>query len=558
MKKIVGLLIVLCVSWFSMRPLVSDGYFSMHDDTQVARVVVMGKALKQGQFPVRMVSDLGYGYGYPIFNFYGPLPYYIGGGLYALGVDSVVATKLMFAIGMLIAPVTMYLLVTYLFGGFAGIVASMLFLYAPYHAVQVYVRGSVGEYWAIAFVPLIIYGFVKGLRGSRTTSSVLLGAFGLAATIVSHTILGFLTSALFGISTIVVWIVEAVRRKLTKQILAVPIAIGVLGLALSAFFWLPAYVELPATGVVQMIQQADTTFFDHFVCPMQLVSSPWGFAGSAPGCIDGMSFKLGKIHIVMAILGCFGWAVWGMHSASKRRVWYMGGMILLTAVSLFLLLPISEPVWRMVPIASIVQYPWRFLAYTMLFISVCGAYAVSLVKVPWMRMGAAFVIILLTVIVNANLFVPQTTYSRPSKQFESFEELRFTKSRISDEYLPVGIIKPQSAEDVAKTAVEGNTAFLVNHMTETDTNFKAEIESDSAQTITIKKAWFPGWKVFVNGNLVPSYQRSGFISVNIPQGKSIIEMKFTDTPVRSIGNWISIIGVLLLGGIVVYGKKANT
>ena len=86
MKFRIGLIIVVILSFFMIKPLWVNGYFPMHDDTQVARVVEMGRALRAGQFPVRWVSDLGYGYGYPIYNFYGPLPYYAGGALQAMGV----------------------------------------------------------------------------------------------------------------------------------------------------------------------------------------------------------------------------------------------------------------------------------------------------------------------------------------------------------------------------------------------------------------------------------------------------------------------------------------
>lgn len=84
----------------------------MHDDTQIARVEVMKRALLQKQFPVRWVGDLGYGYGYPLFNFYGPLPYYVGGGLAVLGISSLVATKIMFALGILALGCSTYLLVS--------------------------------------------------------------------------------------------------------------------------------------------------------------------------------------------------------------------------------------------------------------------------------------------------------------------------------------------------------------------------------------------------------------------------------------------------------------
>ena len=83
-RHVLPLLLLLIFSFWAVRSLLESGYFPMHDDTQVGRIIAMGRALRNGQFPVRWVSDLGYGYGYPIFNFYGPLPYYLGGGLHML------------------------------------------------------------------------------------------------------------------------------------------------------------------------------------------------------------------------------------------------------------------------------------------------------------------------------------------------------------------------------------------------------------------------------------------------------------------------------------------
>ncbi|HSA83405.1 MAG TPA: hypothetical protein VLF20_00780, partial [Patescibacteria group bacterium] len=78
LKKMSPLLLVLGLSYWAVAPFFLPGFFPMHDDTQVARVFEMHKALIDGQFPVRWVADLGYHYGYPIFNFYAPLAYYIG------------------------------------------------------------------------------------------------------------------------------------------------------------------------------------------------------------------------------------------------------------------------------------------------------------------------------------------------------------------------------------------------------------------------------------------------------------------------------------------------
>lgn len=128
MKKIVIFFSILILTLITLRYLCIPGFFPMHDDAQVARVVSMGKALTEGQFPVRIVPGLGYGLGYPIFNFYGPLPYYVGGALYVLGISGLAATKIMIGVGVSVGVLAMYFLGSYLFGLGGGLVSS-LFLF---------------------------------------------------------------------------------------------------------------------------------------------------------------------------------------------------------------------------------------------------------------------------------------------------------------------------------------------------------------------------------------------------------------------------------------------
>src|SRR3989344_3007175 len=109
-NKYYGLILVLILSFWAIKPLFVNGFFPMHDDTQVARVFEMGKALRDGMFPVRWVQDLGYGYGYPIFNFYAPFAYYVGGLFNIIGFNALIATKMMMGLGIILSGIFMYVL----------------------------------------------------------------------------------------------------------------------------------------------------------------------------------------------------------------------------------------------------------------------------------------------------------------------------------------------------------------------------------------------------------------------------------------------------------------
>jgi len=549
-RHLIPIVLYLLLSYWAVRPLLSAGYFPMHDDTQVGRVVAMGKALRNGQFPVRWVDDLGYGYGYPIFNFYGPLPYYVGGAIYALGATGVTAAKAMFLVGMLVSGLTMYLFISVAWGRLAGLVSAVLYLYAPYHAVQAYVRGAVGEFWVFAFLPLLPTGFVLMERKRTRETGVLVTGVGLTATILSHTLLGSITTLLVLSVVFGYWLIRAIGRHTDFSLMrAHLLALGV-GFGLSAFFWLPALSEMGFTNVnAQIGPTAD--FRDHFVCPVQLWNSAWGFGGSAPGCIDGLSLKLGKVHILAAFLGLLGFA----RGLKKRRIHtFMTALAIVSvAGSVFLLLPVSRFVWERIPPLAYVQYPWRFLTFTLFGLSVAGSGILLNIRKRPLRAFVAMCIIFGVIAASAKLFQPQYTYLQAPRNFEDIRELRFRVSKLSDEYLPKELKRPRTADEIAYDTVPAIPGSVVESVEEKETYRKYTVHTDTTRTVVLNSAYFPGWQYFINGRNVRALIVEGRPTVTFPAGGSTLEMRFTDTPIRTFANIVAF--VTLLTVLVAYGKK---
>lgn len=546
---IVGLLIAFVLSVFALRPIFHPGFFTMHDDTQVGRVVVMGRALRLGQFPVRWVSDLGYGYGYPLYNFYGPLPYYVGGALYALGISALLATKIMFAAGILLATWSMYTLARRAFGTWSAVLASILFTYAPYHAVQIYIRGAVGEFWAFAFFPLILLGAMLAREG-KTKQAILALSFGIFGVVTSHTIIGYVTvlgiGAAFGLG-----LLASIFRKNMFPFSPTLVAGIALGLGLSAFFWLPAMAEKSYTSVAGVIGPT-ANFRDHFVCLAQLWDSPWGFAGSAPGCIDGMSFRLGKPHILLALVGLAlaGWSILKKKTLGAPIVWWAAG---LGIVSLFLMFEVSSAIWQIVPNMGFAQYPWRFLMFTILSLSLLGASIVSYMPSRWKRWLASIVLIGVTMMVYGKLFTPQTYTLLPSTSYETEEELRWRVSRISDEYLPPQVPRPKNAWDYVRDTISKRPDVTMRTVRETDTYATVRFDTQTEQIVKINKAYFPGWSYKVNSQPVEFTLNQGLPEVTLPKGESTLELRFSNTTVRTISNILSMISGISL--LLYYGKR---
>ena len=111
--------------------------------------------LDAGVFPVRWMPDAAYGLGYPFFNHYSALPFYLASFFGLLGLDFLTALKLTQTLGFLIAALAMYGWVLRLWGNRAAAwLAAIAYTVAPFHVVNVYVRGdSLSEFFAFIFYP---------------------------------------------------------------------------------------------------------------------------------------------------------------------------------------------------------------------------------------------------------------------------------------------------------------------------------------------------------------------------------------------------------------------
>src|SRR5579859_1412413 len=125
-RKVFITLFFLAAMAASSWALLHSGMFRVHDYTHAARIGEMLRALQDGHFPVRWTANFGFGYGMPLFEFYAPLPYYIGTFFYWLGINIIVVIKLLFFFSSAASFIGMYLLGSKLFGRTGGILSAVV------------------------------------------------------------------------------------------------------------------------------------------------------------------------------------------------------------------------------------------------------------------------------------------------------------------------------------------------------------------------------------------------------------------------------------------------
>lgn len=535
----------------------------MHDDTQVSRVFEMKQALADGQFPVRWVSDLGYNYGYPIFNFYAPFAYYVGGFISLSGLDALTATKLMMILGVVLSGIFMYLLAREFWGEVGGVVSGLLYVYAPYHAVNIYVRGAVAEFWAYAFLPLIFLGLYKlfVLLTHKHSSNYLLwlwtaiGAIGYAGIIISHNLTAMMvTPFLFATALIFLMLVRKDKQKRQLFFLFLPLFFGII---LSAFYWLPTLQEMHYTNVLSVVGgKSDVNL--HFVCPSQLLNSPWGFGGSVAGCVDGMSFKIGKMHLALTIFALMALAFLWKGQRSKFII--AATFLVFLILSVLLMFRESAFLWNAFSQMAYFQFPWRFLLLVSFFMSFLAGASFFVLQTKINRFavyGISGITIGGILILNAGLFVPQSMLPKTAAHYTNSDVLTWKTSKISDEYLPRDFKKPLKKSEVPtkKITLQDPKARIVSLQTKTH-EITALIDTPNKTRASLAVAYFPAWQVFIDKEKVGYSVFNRGLYITVPAGKHVLTVSFIQTPIEVLANIASLTGVLaLLLGIIITQRK---
>lgn len=579
-----GFVMVVLLSGLAGRYLLMPGYFDMHDDLQVTRQYEMNRCFDDGQIPCRWSPDLGNGYGFPMFNFYSPMPNYIGMFFVWTGWSYVDTVKILFLIGLVGSGLGMYWLVWLLTSDlYAGLLSSALYVWAPYHALDVFVRGAMAESWSLMWMPLILAGIWLQFKSVKRFNLVLI--ISLLGLFLSHNImsmwftpvlLGWIVFLLFFQKVLSIkidrdeplfdWVTTAFTR---SRLLWLGLNI-LMALGLGAFFLLPAILE-------KQYIHSDTLVSDyynfrlHFVSWRQLFTDlNWGFGASRPGLDDGISFQIGFwnwgiiiVEFFLILVLAFVKKVSLPKSKFRFLVSFAGFWLMVGLMAIYMTHAKSVRVWEMFPFLAWTQFPWRVLALVILGLSITAGLLLSVLTKFWKR-KLSVLVILGMMIMYWNYFIPKGY--NPS--FVDDDRLKGQawvvqqKGALLD-YLPktvktYEVVYPKTPVrifDVDKSAVAEwkNWRSRSNEF-----SFDLEINNDEDVGVQVSVFDFPGWVVYVDDvpTSVDNSNKLGLIEVRVTgAGKHFIHGKFKNTSTRSIANLITIFTYLLITGWIFYPKK---
>ncbi|MGL5975925.1 MAG: hypothetical protein ACRC0H_12230, partial [Aeromonas sobria] len=278
-------------------------------------------------------------FGSPAFFFYPPLPYYVSAlfaGPEPLAHHAMIPLLWSSTLALGLSGLFAYLWLRPFATPGRALAASLLYMAMPYHlAIDIYARFALAESWAFVWAPLALLAQDRLCR--RAPFALLLLALAVALLTLSHLpstllILGLLTVR----SLLLAW-----RSKITLNLW--PTLLGQLwGLAMASLLLLPALLDQGGISMDQM-RIGMFEFHRNFLDRLPETSSDWRFRG-----------HLAWLTLLTLVLLLVAWAAAREPRHPELLIWGTLGTL-----SFLMMLPLSEPLWHLLPPLQLVQFPWR-------------------------------------------------------------------------------------------------------------------------------------------------------------------------------------------------------
>jgi hypothetical protein len=620
------LILLLAFSAFAWLPLVTPGYFLRAHDAPHSLFFLQAfdEAIRDGAWWPAWGPHFAFGYGYPLWIFYAPLAYYVGEAFHLLGFSLTTSIKLVDLVATVGATLSMYIWARKHFNPNAAAFAAIVYTYAPYHLLDLYVRSAVSEYFTFVWFPLVLWRW-ELLLESSSRRNAMLAALVTAALILTHHGAAFIFAMLLAAYLLFLFARIYVKQKNIGQVtrerghsgqetlslvpsplslvsvsLSYAFIAGTLTLGLSAIFWLPMLLEQKYIVVEQWTSVA-YNYQKHFIFLNQFFSPFWGYEYSGEGLADGMAFQLGLVPIVMGIV----LVLWnkGQGIEDKRRATFF---FVTSLVVVLLMSPISAAFWNALPLAALVQFPWRLLALSCITLAwLAGAALANLqIRIPFRGHNPksqipidqvqqpttneqssnllgirspdpqlsitnyqlpVALLMLITVFASFTYTLPQyTERSVTSESARASVDFELVSYKDRTGYMTWATAQPQTSplvreyqNDLPLTrAIALTPDAQVESLHQGGTVQRVRVRSANGTTLQFRVYYFPGWRAYVDDKPVALWPSSSYAlsTLAVPAGEHEVTLRFEDTHLRFAAKLITVITIGVMIGWALWRK----
>ena len=337
-----------------------------------------------------------------------------------------------------------------------------------------------------------------------------------------------------------------------------------LGATLVAYA-LTAYLSMPAIFEKADIQLSGLLYVshaDHFpslkdIMPNRIIHIYGIIFPESPE----YAYKMGLVQVVLGGLGALAALAFFKRFPFRARGEAVISIIVFS-VSFWFTRPDSLWAWDHIPLLPYAQFPWRFLLLMALPTSVATGFLVDVW--PSESSGSCCPVLIVFTLLTNTLGLRPIMANTVEGDIDDADATRFELmyhllgTTVAGEYIPrwvkdkpfispeaLGIVLGQDSPDVY---VPSSDRGIEVHRTLKGTNEQRfDVNAPAAGRIVLNTAYFPGWRAEVNGRAgrVGITSPEGLIAVQVPAGQSTVRIVFENTAIRSQGETISLIALVI-------------
>src|SRR3989344_965966 len=546
-KNLLPLIIVFLFSVLAGLQLLHNGFPPTHDgEYHIIRFFLFDESIRDGNLYPRWAAHLNNNFGVPLFNFVYPLPNYISTFFHFLNISFIDSFKLEMFIAILVGGIFFYLWAKEFWGKLGGVVSSMFYTFSPYHFLDIFIRGSVGEVWALSFFPTFLWAYTRFVKSRKIVFFVFSSIF-LSLIIFSHNILALMF--FFFVLSYMILLISSQKNK--KYLILNSLYLMLLGLGLSAIFWLPAIYE---TKFVSGLQIFDVT--SHFPDLYQLIIPSWGSGFSGTSFQNELSFQIGIANLIavfLSIVGLFFLVKRKFNKVSSCVIFFLIWFIFV----LFLMLDISRPLWKIIPLMSYFQFPWRLLSLEILFASfLAGSFFPLLARHFRLKIFFAAFLVSLSFILGIGYIKPAYYHYRNDDYYVSRPNFINGTNSPGNVFNTIWLKTIPAKEKEMIRFLKGKGKIVIEKTQSGRHIFS--INSTKNSEVLVNIAYYPGWEVYVNnkkGKIKSTF--NGRITFSLLPGDSRVELIFKDTFIRRFAGVVSLLSLLLICFLLISNRFAT-
>lgn len=546
-------LFLIILSLIVTREWFLPGLPSSHDpEVHISRAGAIAQSLQEGNVLPRWAGYFNSGFGSPSIMFLYPAVPYVSALIhFATQAKFIDIYKYLLVASYAASGVFWFMWMRRLkFSSKAAFVGSIYYLLAPYHLVDVFVRGALAENIGLMFFPLIFFA-AEGVLIQSERKRNLLFTLTISGVILSHNLSALMFFPLVLLYPLLYLYIENKRNLNGLRAYYLSILVGLL---LSAFFWVPALIESKYT-LASWIFMTKDWYADHFVYFKQFIWSPWGYGLSMLGDKDGMTFQIGIAHWLVTISALVIAARLFIHKELQKQksvisFCFLGVALIL--MGMFFSLSVSNPIWHNFSLMRKFQFPWRFITFIVIGTSLLAAFVAE-------KMNSVKEFILL---VGLPLIFTINYWHVPPPSSLTEESLTTSYRGTSDtgETTPVWAVRYQDYLPKAPIEIVSSSGQVeISDVRKKNNIHEFNVSANADSRLVDNTLFFPGWKVFVDGQDVPiEYQDEnwrGLITFPIKPGTHTVKVTFGETTLRKIADAISIVSAGVIIAIAVQQKR---